>query len=121
MKKFVFARRNDTGYIADEDLLKKEINSNRITEYDKLPLVKVGDYVICCHRKSSIDPYNNARQFDSSSWKADKIVKVDNVVLENHIYYVCGRNARGGIYCSGVRFMTPEEIKTYEDSLFPKD
>ena len=110
---FVFTK-GDSIYIHSEEALKSAINNNKIEKYNKLPLLKVGDFVICCEREEGLDPHNNLRSYSSSSWRKGKMFVVGTVVVHRGIYYVCGNSAKGGVYVSGIRYATDEEIENYK-------
>lgn len=102
-------------YLSDEEKIKEQINLNNIHQYSKIPRIKVGDYITCCNREYSINPTDFTHNYSRYSWELGKIVKVDSVGLDNHVYYIMSEvNAPRGIYANGIRFATKEEIKEYQ-------
>lgn len=116
--KYVFADYTDpynTKYLKDEEDLKIAINLNTINKYKKIPLLKVGDFVTCCHIDDSIEPDSYRRgSYNDYSWEEEKTIQINKVGINRNVYYIMGSNAEAGVYVAGVRFATEKEIETFK-------
>ena len=109
---FVFRKNSGNNYFTDEHEIRSLINKNKIKDCLKLPLVKVGDFVTCCHVKDSLNPTRNISTYKKHSWKENRIILVTSVQID--MYYKI-RGVRGEkVHTSGVRFSTKEEIEKYK-------
>jgi len=93
----------------NESLIHKAINENRISDYIKAPIIKVGDYLTCCDPKDSlVGEKHNHQGHGFKLGLTFKINRIDH--HRNHIVY-WGAYKTHGVYQNEIRLATEKEIK----------
>lgn len=99
----------------EKDLI-DAIQTGKIKNYTKFPMLKKGDWVTCCKLKNSLlSGFKRLEKLGAAGYKEGLTFKITELRIFGTEVIAMGAVGGNGVYMEHLRFATEEEIKNFKN------